>query len=107
MVSGEITPDEAGQVSKLLHERFQRYDGARPAAAVAPLAAARPIAQPTPAQDAPAFSLHRQGDAGTAGASAAPSTIAPFAAPPGGARRRTLAAGLLDSTSLNRAAATG
>jgi aryl-alcohol dehydrogenase-like predicted oxidoreductase len=107
MVSGEITPDEAGQVSKLLHERFQRYDGARPAAAVAPLAAARPIAQPTPAQDAPAFSLHRQGEAGGATAIAAPSTIAPFAAPSRSARRRTLAAGLMGSTSLNRAAATG
>jgi hypothetical protein len=103
MVSGEITPDEAGQVSKLLHERFQRYDGARPAAAVAPTGAARPIARPTPAQDAPAFSLHRQGEAGAV----APSTIAPFAAPNRSARRRNLAAGLLDSTALNRAAASG
>jgi hypothetical protein len=107
MVSGEITPDEAGQVSKLLHERFQRYEGARPAVAAPPVAAARPVAPPTPARDAPAFSLHRQGEAGAAAAAAAPSTIAPFAAPSRSARRRNLAAGLLDSTALNRATASG
>lgn len=82
MLKAEITPDEAGQVAKLLHDRLQRYGSAAPTAGTT-LAA--------PAQEPPADAL--QIAAGTGD-------------PPAPVRLDArLDARLLGSTSLKRAGA--
>ena len=86
MLKAEITPDEAGQVAKLLHDRMQRYGSAPATAGTTLTAPTRMPTEASPPAESPADSLQI-----VAGAGEPPPT--------------RLDARLLASTSLKRAVA--